>query len=102
MCFGTAVNIVSRAGPGPQFAGAAGTGTQIASAVSQPGLTPTGYGVSNPAEFPVELPSSMQGKHSFCDTANAIPACPLLYCMYLTALGPCAAMGRVHLRCSKP
>ena len=56
-CVGTAVNFVGRAGSGPQFAGATGTGTQMASAVSQPGLTPTGLGVSNPGAFLVGLPT---------------------------------------------
>ncbi|BDA44394.1 hypothetical protein COCOBI_05-5780 [Coccomyxa sp. Obi] len=41
-------NIVSSVGSGPQFAGASGTGTQVANAVSSPGLQQQGTGTSSP------------------------------------------------------
>jgi hypothetical protein len=47
-CPGPSPNIVSRVGSGPQFAGASGTGNQVASAVSGPGLQQNNVGTNSP------------------------------------------------------
>ena len=50
-CPGPSPNIVSRVGSGPQFAGASGTGNQVASAVSGPGLQQNNIGTNSPDLF---------------------------------------------------
>ncbi|CAL8470357.1 g9899 [Coccomyxa elongata] len=57
-------NIVSSVGSGPQFAGASGTGTQVANAVSSPGLQQQSTGTSSPIPDLFNTPGFTDGGFS--------------------------------------
>ena len=61
---GPSPNIVSSVGSGPQFAGASGTGTQVANAVSGPGLPQQGTGTSSPIPDIFNTPGFTDGGFS--------------------------------------
>ncbi|EIE26109.1 hypothetical protein COCSUDRAFT_40265 [Coccomyxa subellipsoidea C-169] len=58
-------NIVSRVGSGPQFAGASGTGTQVANAVSGPGLQQQNLGTNSPVPDLFNTPGFTDGFGGF-------------------------------------
>lgn len=64
-CAGPSPNIVSRVGSGPQFAGASGTGTQVANAVSGPGLQQQNLGTNSPVPDLFNTPGFTDGIGGF-------------------------------------